>query len=175
MELDSLIPYNSDHWSINSTQLLFKRCGINIPICTIDDNIVYIFIDNKALDKVILKIVKHLLKIKVEFYFYPPTYSHPATVLNSNNVIFHYFITYANPKYYDGFQKIGFDFIENMTKWCHKENCFNLIKPNYLLVQKKVQDSWFDHYSRKKVFEYPEHIRDDFNSLYRHILVSEVI
>jgi len=175
MDLNDLIPDNSNSWNINRSYLLFKRCGINIPMCVIEDNCVYVFIDNSALHKPILKLVKHLMKLNVEFYFYPPNYSHPATVIDNNQIIYHYFITYANRYFNDGFDKIGFDFIGNLSKWTKKENCFNLIRENHLKVQKKIQKSWHNHYSRKDEFYYSEYIRDEFNSLYRHILVSQII
>lgn len=175
MDLNDLIPDNSHSWTINKSYLLYKKCGINIPMCTIEDNCVYVFIDNSAIHKPFLKLINHLIKLDIEFYFYPPTYSHPGTVIDYNNIIYHYFITYANKNFNDGFDKIEFDFIENLSKWCKKENCFNLVRENHLKVQKKIQKSWYNYYSKSDEYDYSEYIRDVFKSLYRHMQVSQII
>ena len=48
MDLNSLIPDNSDKWSVKRF-LMFKKYE-NIPVCFIEDDIVYVFLDNKIIN-----------------------------------------------------------------------------------------------------------------------------
>lgn len=175
MDLNKCVPDNSNNWSISKDQILYKRCGINIPVCRFYDNILYIFLDNSEFHKPIIKLVKHLMRLDVEFYFYPPTYSHPGATFKHDDVIYHYLISYANKKFNIGFSDIDFDLIDNMVKWCKKENCFDLIKDSHLRAHKKIKYSWYNHYSNKFEFDYDEYIRDDFKALYRYILINQII
>lgn len=175
LSLYDLIPDNSESWIVSKNQLLYKKTGINLPISMLDDNIAYIYIDNNAFHKPIIKLVKYFMKNNIEFYFYPPTYSNPGTEFNNNDIIYHYLLSYANENYYNGFEKIEFSIIDNLVAWTLKEKCFELIILNYKKIQKKIQKSYYDHYTNKKEFKYPEYIRDEFNSLYREIKLNQIL
>jgi hypothetical protein len=174
MELNDLIPDKSSNWLVRKKQLIFVSL-VNLPMCYIDNEIVYVYLDNNNLHKPTLKLVSHLIKLKVEFYFLPPSFSHPAAIKYENHVISHYFTSYSNEKYFYGFDKIGFDLIRNLVKWCQKENCIPLIKECYDSVNKKIQRPWYDYYQRKDVYEYDQNIREEFKSLFRQIQINQIL
>lgn len=174
MDLNKLIPDNNNSWSIRGKFVMFKKIE-HIPVCYIDDGIVYIFLDARLL-KHVVKITKHVMSMNIEFYFTTPEFSNPKGVLDLHEkVIYHYLISYAKDKFFYGFKKIEFDLIDNLVKWTDKENCFDLVKDVYQRVLKKVNHQSWDYYSNKQHFDYCLEIREEFQSLYRHIQISKII
>ena len=78
MELSDFIPDGSDAWKVGKNQLTYKKY-VNIPICYIEDDTVYVFLD-KRIVKPVLKITKKLIELDVEFYFTTPELSNPKGV-----------------------------------------------------------------------------------------------
>lgn len=156
--------------------LMFKKYE-HIPVCYIEDDIVYVFLDAK-ISKHIIKLTDQLVKKKIEFYFTSPDMSNPKgidLVDYHGDVIRHYLTSYSNKDFYYGFKKIGFDLIDNMVKWCEKENCFDSIKSNLDVVKEIVTKREYNYYSNKSYYDYDETIREDFSSLYRHIVLSKFV
>jgi hypothetical protein len=175
MELSDLIPDGSAAWKVGKNQLTYKKY-VNIPICYIgEDGVVYVFLD-KRISKQVLKITKRLVWLGVEFYFTTPELSNPKGVEDHKNaIILHYFRSYIQKEFFEGFEMIQFDLIHNMTKWAGKEDCFNLIKENYEEIKKIVNRQEYDYYSNIKKYEYPQEIRDDFDRIYREIQINRIL
>lgn len=178
MELNSLIPKKYKHldkWKINSNNLLFKNYQY-IPLCFIsDDNIVYVYLDLR-LKKQVIEITKHLINSKVDFYFTIPDMSNPSGVYDyEEKVIRHYLEMYSNLYFYSNFNKINFDLVRNMVKWCVKNNCYDLIKENFDKISKRIQKKYYDYWTNKEVYEYSEDIRNEFKTLYRQIQINQLI
>ncbi len=64
MELNKLIPNNNSKWIVKGNFLMFKKLEF-IPVCYIEDDIVYVFLDAR-LTKQTIAITKHLMSFKVE-------------------------------------------------------------------------------------------------------------
>lgn len=163
-------------WTIKGKFLMFKKYE-HIPVCYIEDDIVYVFLDAK-ISKHIIKLTNQLIKKKIEFYFTSPDMSNPKGIdwLDyHDDVIRHYLTSYSNKDFYYGFKKIGFDLIDNMVKWTERENCFDSIKPNLEVIKKIVAKKEYNYYSNESYYGYDEIIREDFNSLYRHIILSKFV
>jgi hypothetical protein len=174
MNLDSLIIDNSGNWFVKSNFLMYKRY-VNIPLCFIEDDVYYIILDVRLTNQV-LKLTKALMKLNVEFYFTTPDYSNPKKEIDNNLVISHYLYAYSIPKFFYGFNKIGFDLIRNLTHWMENEKCFNLFKENYDNILKTViNKQWYDYFSNKYIFNCELDIRDNFSKLYRDIQINRII
>lgn len=174
MKLSDLIPDNNKSWSIKDKYLMFKKYD-NIPVCFIDGDIVYVFLDAK-IHKVIIKITKHLMSLGHEFYFTTPLLSIPKRIENLNKmVIENYFRSYSNKYFFRGFNDIKFDLIYNMVKWTEKEDCFDLVKEIYDKTEKEVNRENYDYYSNRSYHEYDEDIRESFRGLYRDIQISKIL
>lgn len=174
MELIDFIPDGSDAWKVGNRQLTYKKY-VNIPICYIEDGIVYVFLD-KRIVRPVLKITKRLVELNSEFYFTTPELSSPKGVEDHKNaIIHHYFRSYIQKEFFDGFEKMEFDLIKNMTSWAAKENCFDLIKENYDAVKKTVNEKRYDYYSNIQKYEYSQEIRDDFDRVYREIQINQIL
>ena len=174
MELSDFIPDSSDAWKVGKKQLTYKKY-VNIPICYIEDDIVYVFLD-KRIVKPVLKITKKLIELDVEFYFTTPELSNPKGVEDHKNaIIHHYFRSYIQKEFFKGFEDMQFDLIHNMTTWASKEDCFHIIKKNYEEIKKIVNAQSYDYYSNIRKYEYPQEIRDDFDRLYREIQINRIL
>jgi len=175
MDLNNIIPNNCE-WKVSKNRV-FKKNIAWIPVFDIvDDNLIHIFLDLR-MSKDILKVVKNLQKTDIEFYFISPLFADPGfrgdfNVVNINN----YLKDYSKSQFYDGFEKIEFDFIGNLIEYCKKENCIELVKDIYLEVNKDVQNKFWDHYANKQYFKTKrEDIRETFNQLYRDIQLQQIL
>jgi hypothetical protein len=181
MDLNNLIPDKfrplvNPTWVVKGKFVMFKKYE-HIPVCFVEDDIVYVFLDNRVTNAII-KLVKHLISSGVEFYFTTPELSNPKGFLEEDyhdKVIRHYLYSHAQVEFFDGFKKIDFDLIDNMVKWTDKENCFDKVKANYESISKKVERKEYDHFSNNYSYEYKDEIREEFQSLYRHIQISKII
>lgn len=178
MELNSLVPKKYKHldkWKIKSDTLLFKNYQY-IPLCFIsDDNLVYIYLDLR-LKKQVIEITKHLLNLKIDFYFTIPDISNPSGVYNfEEKVIRHYLEMYSSPYFFINFNKINFDLIMNMVKWSIKNNCYGLIKENFDIISKRVHRNSYDYWVNKNIYQYSDDIRTEFQTLYRQIQINQLL
>jgi hypothetical protein len=172
MDLNSLILDNN--WLVKGKFLMCKKY-VNIPICFIEDDIYYVFLDVK-LTKQVLKLTKKLMNSGFEFYFTTPEYSNPKVEIDDNLVISHYLFAYSRPQFFYGFDKIGFDLIRNLTHWMEKENCFHLLKENYDCIMKRVINrNWYDYYSNTHIYDCELDIREQFSVMYRDIQINRII
>jgi len=171
MELNELIPNRDSSWIIRKEYLMVKKLQ-HIPIAYISDDIVYVFLDAK-ISKHVIKLVKHLMNIGVEFYMTSPLCSNPSGVENyKEEIIRTYLNSYKNDWFFYGFKKINFDLINNMCNWCKKENCFNLIREIYSNILLKVNSSYYDFYGSQLKYNYNSEIRESFKTIYREIIIN---
>jgi hypothetical protein len=120
------------------------------------------------------------MSTKYKIFFLSPLLANPKFSITDEEALDHnmenYLTNYSQPQFYDGFQKLGFDFIENFIEFCDKEKSKYLIKDIYIKVNSKVQSSYYDYYQNKSIFLVErEDIRDAFNSLYREIQIYQLL
>jgi len=175
MDLNNIIPNNGE-WRVSKNRG-FKKNIAWIPVFDIiDDNLIHIFLDVR-ISKDILKLVKNLQKTDIEFYFISPLFSDPGFKgdFNEENIN-NYLRGYSKSQFYDGFEKIEFDFIGNLIEYCKKENCIELVKDIYLIINKDVQMKVYNYYTNEKLFKHKrEDIRETFNQLYRDIQLQQIL
>jgi hypothetical protein len=181
MELNDIIPLKfiptiGCEWVVKNKFLMYKHYD-HIPVAFIENDIVYVFLDNK-ISRQILKLTKWLIKGGIEFYFTSPLLSNPKGIFEEDihsTVIKHYLYSYIQKPFFEGFKKIEFDIIDNMVKWCIKEKCIELIKDCYDQILIKVNRSEYDYWSNKSSFEYKGEIREDYKTLYRDIQINIIL
>jgi hypothetical protein len=87
-----------------------------------------------------------------------------------------YLKNYAIPVFFDGFDKIGFDIIENLILYSSSTNSFEHIREILNLVNNEVQSKYFDYYSKKDIYNTKrEDIRERFNNLWRDIQIQNLL
>jgi hypothetical protein len=180
-----------------------------IPVYEVQDDQVWVYLDYR-ISKFVLKVVKEFSEWGVDFLFISPKFSNPkfrrfiekhdpedpsesySFTSNRNlrrsdrDLDFHYqnlFEYLGNLKiisFYYGFQKIGFDFTQNLVKYLHKFNCFSyqdesgetrfLIKEILDHINGDVQSNWTMTGHRIVEWSVPdEDIRERYNNLWREI------
>ncbi len=86
MDLSNLILNDtSEDWKINGNTIYCKKI-IYLPICYVEDDIFYIYLDKRIINQV-KKILKKLIKTDLEFYLTTPRYSNPREEIDNNEVI----------------------------------------------------------------------------------------
>jgi hypothetical protein len=178
MDLDKILPKNKEI-KISKNRVFIKNIAWIPFIEIISDNYVYIYLDLRLVNDVI-KVTKNLQKTDYEFYFIPFKISDPGLILSddeyNSEIIKNYFRSYSQINFYNGFNKIGFDIIENMVKFCEIRKCYHLIKDIYDEVNRDVQKNFYDYYTNSYKFEVEsEDIREEFKTLYRHIQLNRII
>lgn len=182
MELDRLIPEkNNTSWIVKNNYLMYNKYQ-NIPLAFIEEDIVYIILENK-LKKEVIKLTKHLTNEKIKFYFSIPEITNPSYLSKNkyddeghkNKVIHNYLYSYSQLKFYNGFNNINFDLIENLVKWCNENNCFYLIKNNYDKILRELNYKSYNLYTNKFEYDYASEIRNEFKSLYRKIRINQIL
>lgn len=179
MELNRLIPLKfipdiGCDWVVRGKYLMYKKIE-HIPVAFIENDIVYVFLDNR-IPRQILKITKWILdNHNIEFYFTTPELSSPKYQMNYYDIVKHYLFSYTQEHFFEEFEKIGFDLIKNMVDWCIKNNCTEIIKECYDDINKKVQKGHYDYWSNKTEYNYNQKIREDFSTLYRDIQINQIL
>lgn len=179
MELSDLIPLKfipnvGCNWIVKSNYLMFKKYEL-IPLAYIDDDIVYVILENRV-RKEVIRLTKHLVNLEVEFYFTVPEITDPSGVEDlPDKIIKHYLYSYAQKEFYKAFNDIEFDIIKNLVDWSNKFGYYDLIKNNYDDILKKVNYKSHDWCANKDVYEYEEEIRERFKSLYREIQINQLL
>lgn len=174
MDLNNLIPNSAEEWQIRSNFLMYKKLEW-IPVCYTEAGAVYVFLDARII-KPVIKLVQHLVKNDYKFFFTTPELTNPKGIQDGENkIIYHYLLSYSNKDFFKAFRKIDFDLIENMVEWSKMSHTFHLIKPNLEEINKRVEKTWYDYYSGKDVYNYPEEIREAFNGLWRDIQISQIL
>ena len=182
MNINTIIP-NTSNWKVKpvkgygglKAQRVFKHSLAWFPIMDVYDDYTLIFLDIRW-SKDIIDIVS---KIETDFYFISPLYSDPGHYkeeddLYHQNNIKNYLVNYSKSKFFHGFQKVEFDLINNLVKYCKKWDCLLLLKDIYDEVNRMVQLSSYDYYQNKNFYEHPTEIREEFGGLYRQIKLAEL-
>ncbi len=180
MELNRFLSknYNSEEWSIHKHSI-FKKKIIWIPVVTEIDNKFYIYLDLRIKREVLL-VIKNAMVNSIKFYLISPLISNPKIKIEGDYIhrlnIENYLNCYSNNIIWDGVKKINFDFIGNLTDYCKEFNCLDKIKEIYSLVNINVQSNYKNWYNNELIYNINRSdIRDEFNSLYRDIQLSQIL
>lgn len=180
MELDKFLPknYNTEEWSIHKHSI-FKKKIIWIPVVIEINNCFYIYLDLRIKREVLL-VIKNAMMNDIKFYLISPLLSNSKIKFDNEELytmnIENYLNCYSNSIIYDGVKKINFDLIGNLTDYCKEFNCLDKIKEIYLQVNINVQSSYKNWYNNELIYNITRSdIRDEFNSLYRDIQLSQIL
>lgn len=180
MDLNDILPKNfsGEEWKI-CKDTIFKSKIIWIPVAKKIDNELYIFLDLR-IKRELLKVIQIASRNNIEFYLISPLVSNKRIKISDSELhslnIENYLNCYSNKFIYDGVRKINFDIIGNLIDYCNKFNCKDSIKDIYLVVNKNVQLTSRNWYSNELIYNVDRiDIRNEFNSLYRDIQLSQIL
>ncbi len=176
MDLYKLIPKKQRHnrdWSVGKDYVFFKKMH-NIPVCYFEDDTVWVFLDLR-IQRQIVELIDHLQNSTLKLYFTHPEFSNPGEVFDIKKIPLHYFRCYADPKFHKSINKIEFDFIKNLVNFTKEFSDFETLHANFKIVHKEVSKKWYDYFSKKDIWDYPEEIREDFRTLWREIQINNIL
>jgi hypothetical protein len=177
MELDKIFDKLNIEIDIRGNRVFVKKL-VRIPLAEIiSENKMLIYLDIK-IPHTILKLVKQLQFHDINFSFISPVFSNPKSSVeyyhqkNIHTILYNY----SNPIFWDGFNKIQFDITKNLVQYCTDNNCHELLKEEFDRVNEIVQQSWFDYYSKKRIYKIKrQDIRENFSTIYRDIQLNQLL
>ena len=173
MDLDKILLINND-WKYSKGRY-FKKKVAWIPVVDVLEDRIRIFLDVRGY-KEIIKIVKLFGENNIDFRFISHRFADPGFSEDFNETnIKCYLKSFVNESFYFGFKKIDFDFIENIVKYCVENECFDMLKEIYTKVNKKTQDTHWTSFNTQIYYIPNEEIRENFNSLYRDIIIKQIL
>lgn len=174
MDLDKILLKNVD-WKYSKGRYFRKKSAAWIPIVDVLEDRIRIFLDVRVY-KDILKIVKVFKENNIDFRFISYRFADPGFSEDFNETnIKCYLKSFLNESFYFGFKKIDFDLIENVVKYCVENECFDVLKDIYNEVNKKTQNTYWLTYNTQTHYIPNEEIRENFNSLYREIIIKQIL
>jgi len=173
MDLYRIIP-KDDRWII-SKNIVYIDYLAKIPILVKEGDAIWIYIDRR-ITKYVLKLVKILQKEEIKFLF------------RSNRIIFEhkfsqdeihelnlkqYIRNIADESFFDGFNKIEFDYTRNISEYLLKYKCHDIFKKQYAIQKKRLLSKYWDYYQNKEFYEVSrEDIRDYISALEREVKIN---
>lgn len=176
MDLYNLIPNNHKNWSVKKKYLYFLKYE-NIPVCYIEEGCVFVFLDKK-IKRQILSIIKHLLKLNVEFFLVSPSISNPSYQKNMDynyDNVYNYIRAFTDEFWLKELEKINFDLTDNLVKFVNKYDCNELIKTVYDEILKLVKQYYYDYYTNSNQYGYSLEIRENYLNVLRQIQLTIIL
>lgn len=177
MNLNRLIPDSKDHWIIKNN-IIYVHYHAKIPIVVVEDEVIWVYIDSK-IRKYVLQMVSHLIESNIEFLFRCPSiffHNHLTDGELSTINLESYMSHLIDDKFYYGFEKMGFDFVENITNYLVKFEAFEVFKPIIDKYKLKASKKEYDYFTNKEIYIINnEEIREFVMSLERDIKLNLLI
>lgn len=177
MELSTFIPNNDVNWLIDH-DILYYNGYCKIPMLYVSDSRVWIILDMRSI-KAVLILVKYLTKKNIKFYFHYRDTNYKNLSSQEEiyiNIIKNYINTLGNETFYDNINKIGFDYIKNLTDFLIEYKCMYLFDDTFSILKKKLLIEHYDYYSKSQWYNIPrEDIRDCISGLDREIKLNMLI
>lgn len=174
MNLFELIPDNDQKWSVKNNMIYYHHY-CDIALVQKKDSTLWIILDQRATKRV-LKLIRHFNKLGLEFYL-------SSKALNSNQdltteeskseIIRNYLFALRSPNFFDGIVKIDFDFLQNLTSYIIKYDCWDLFKEEFEVAKKKANEKYWDYYSNTQTYDLKRNdIREYISGLERDIKIN---
>lgn len=174
MDLSKIIPQNDKRWIV-SKNIIYIDYFAKIPILIKNGDDIWVYMDLKIF-KYVLKLIQILEKEKINFLFKSTSiffdHKFDEDDIHARNLA-HYLLNIANPIVYDGVEKIGFDYTNNLTNYLVSYECYDTFKEVYKSISKRLLSKSYDYWTNKEVYETKrEDIRNYIASLEREIKIN---
>jgi len=173
MTLEDLIPNNDYNWVIKNNKLFYKKGEHHLAL-EHHDNIIHVILDIKIYKQTI-KLIDRLVKLDLKFYIINLNQQKIVDEDYQIHFIKSYLYTFIHKEYYYGFKKINFNLISNLIDWTKENDCIDKIKECYDSIQTITNCNYYDYFSNKYIYDYPEEIRDAYSNIYREINIELIL
>lgn len=172
MDLCEIIP-TDDKWIV-SKDIVYVKYIAKIPILVKKEDDIFVYLDMKIY-KFVLKLVKILNENNIEFLFRSNMvwFEHKFNDEDIHHLnIKQQLVNICNPKFFDGFNKIGFDFTKSLTNYITKYQCHDEFKRVYEYQRDIVTKKTYDYLTGRAQYSFREDIRDFISTLEREIKIN---
>lgn len=176
MTVHDLIPKNARSFSVKNDMLYFDYHGMKLPVAYVTlDDYAYVFLDVKMMRQVAA--VVQLCESKgYRFFMAYPDDADPAGVINwHDKIVKHYLTSHLNPVVRSAFAKIGFDLIRNLCEWVKVNGDITKVKEIYDGMNRSVEYHYYDYFSKKNLYTYPEEVRAEWPTIWREIQINTIL
>jgi hypothetical protein len=138
---------------------------------------VWVSLDRRV-TKQVLKLIKHLIDIKVDFFMSSRMIIHQKEIYEGdlNDIIRNYLKSLTDEVFFDGIHDIGFDFLKNLSDFMSVYDCHSLLKEPFEKLKKQNLGKYYDWYTSKESYHLKrEEMRDFIATLEREIKLNILI
>jgi hypothetical protein len=173
MDLQKIAESNKN-WII-SKNIIYVDYITKIPMLIKKGDDIWVYLDIK-IAKHVLKLVKILSDKNINFLFKSTLIFFDEKFTEEE---FHkhnlkqYLKNITDKKFFDGFEKIGFDFTQNLAQYLVKYQCFEIFQQVYQKQKSISLSKTYDYWVNKEYYTIDrEDIRNYISSLEREIKIS---
>lgn len=147
MNLTELIPDNKPNWVIRGNTIYYYHYHL-VPILQKRYSDIYVVLDMRVY-KSVLKLVKHLVKYKVDFFFLTRSLNpndNITTDAAKSEIIKNYMTALVNEKFFDNIGKTGLDYVENFGDYIQKTNSWLIFKEEFEKMKNQINRKTWNYY-----------------------------
>lgn len=174
MDLHELIPNNKDCWIVKNN-ILYIEYLAKIPILMKEDDMFFIFLDIRILRHVI-DISKYLLDNNIDFLFRSSEFikhRYSESDMHKKNIL-HLIQSISNSKIFNSFNKSEIDFLNHISNYLRKYNCYNEFKEIYDHYKSDIGSKFYDIFKDKYIYKYSPDIREYILSMEREVKIRSI-
>jgi hypothetical protein len=174
MDLNTFLPDSDPNWEIRN-EFIYYRKIIKVPILSIISEKVWIILDFKVKNQ-ISKLIKHLSKLDVDFYFLNNLLSGDKEIYQENipTILKSYLTAISDDDFYKDIKVSGFDFAKNLTKFIIEWNCLDLFLEEYKIYCERFLRKFHTLGNDYYLIENPE-IRGYIKDLERLVKINLIL
>lgn len=176
LDLNTFQPNLDQNWIIKNNIIYYHKY-IDIPVLIVKDGVVWISLDFRVKNQII-KMVKHLLKIDVRFFFINRLLTFGKIIYKEDLylIIKSYLISLTNEIFFDKIFETGFDYIKNILEFVSVYDCHGTLKECIEFVNKTYLKEYKDWFTNKTYYLIKkEYIRDYIKNIERNIKLEMLI
>lgn len=172
-DLNIFLPNSDRNWVIKNNIIYYHKY-VDVAVLNIIDDIIWISLDRK-IKKPIIKLIKHLTNLNVDFYFTTSFNIHNKQIYKEDlkDIIENYLLSLTDELFFDDIFDTGFDYVQNLTNFMTDYDCHGLFKEPFENIKKYYLSEKYDWYTNKKYYIVKkEYIRDFISTLEREIKLN---
>ena len=173
MNLWKIIPENKN-WTI-SKNIVYVNYIVKIPMLVKQGDDIFVYLDIK-IAKDVLSLVKILDSHNIDFLFKSTLifFDHKFSEEEFHRLnLKQYIKNICDAKFFDGFQKIGFDYTKNLANYLAKYECYDIFKMVYEKEKKTILHISYDYWINKNIYDFKrEEVRNYISALEREVKIN---
>ena len=146
LDLEEIIPNSDSRWVVKNNKLCYNKLT-NIPLLSVMDGVVWVALDRRLTNQVIL-LVEKLMSKDIKFFFCDRFVIHGKEIYEQSlpDIIQNYIRSISDEKFFDLIFDLGFDYVENITEFMTLYECHELFSEIFMDLKEyllRERTNWF--------------------------------